>query len=121
MTVIMIALGAAVGAPARYLTDRAVQSRHETVFPWGTLIVNVVASLIMGVVTGAAGNLSGPAASAIGTGFCGALSTYSTFSYEVMRLSSEGARFQAALNICISIVAGVGAAAFGWSIGTGLG
>ncbi|HAL27569.1 MAG TPA: fluoride efflux transporter CrcB, partial [Chloroflexi bacterium] len=36
MIPLMIALGAAVGAPARYLTDRAVQSRHETVLPWGT-------------------------------------------------------------------------------------
>ena len=41
MTILLIALGAAVGAPARYLTDRAIQSRHATVFPWGTFTVNV--------------------------------------------------------------------------------
>ena len=49
MTLLMIALGAAVGAPARYLTDRLVQSRHESVLPWGTLCVNVIGSFILGV------------------------------------------------------------------------
>lgn len=113
--VLMIAVGAAVGAPARYLTDRAIQSRHETVFPWGTLTVNIVASLILGVVTGAR---FGPTVTAlVGTGFCGALSTYSTFSYETMRLAGDGARFYAAANIAVSLVAGIGAAAFGWSVG----
>jgi len=115
--VLMIALGAMVGAPVRYLTDRAIQSRHETVFPWGTLTVNITASLILGVVTGAATHLSPELTALIGTGFCGALSTYSTFSYEVMQLSAEGARFQAVLNVAISLTAGIGAAALGWSIG----
>jgi len=121
MTVLMIALGAIVGAPARYLTDRAIQSRHETVFPWGTLTVNLVASLILGVVVGANAHVSPALTALVGTGFCGALSTYSTFSYEVMRLSGEGARFQAVLNVAVSLVAGIGAAALGWSIGAGIG
>lgn len=120
MMMLMIALGAMVGAPARYLTDRALQSRHETVFPWGTLTVNISASLILGVVTGATTHLSPELTALIGTGFCGALSTYSTFSYEVMRLSAEGARFQAVLNVAISLIAGIGAAALGWSIGAAL-
>ncbi len=120
MTALMIALGAAVGAPARYLADRAIQSRHETVFPWGTLTVNVVASLILGIVTGAGTHLDPAAAALIGAGFCGALSTYSTFSYETMRLAADGARFYAAANIALSLVAGIGAAALGWSLGTSL-
>lgn len=53
MTLLMVALGAAVGAPARYLTDRVVQSRHESVMPWGTVSVNVVGSLILGGLMGA--------------------------------------------------------------------
>ncbi len=121
MTVLMIALGAMVGAPARYLTDRAVQSRHQTVFPWGTLSVNIVASMILGVLVGAAAQVSPAISALIGTGFCGALSTYSTFSYEVMRLSGQGARFQALLSVAVSLVAGIGAAALGWSVGTALG
>jgi len=114
---LMIALGAAVGAPARYLTDRAVQSRHETVLPWGTLSVNLVASLVLGILTGAAAHVSADTAALLGTGFCGTLSTYSTFGYETMRLTQEGARFHAVANVAISLVAGLGAAALGWSVG----
>ena len=59
MTVLLIALGAAVGAPLRYLVDRAIQSRHESSFPWGTLTVNVVGSFLLGLLVGWA---AGPAA-----------------------------------------------------------
>lgn len=117
MTVLLIALGAAVGAPTRYLTDRAIQSRHETVFPWGTLTVNVVASLILGIMTGAGTHLDPELSVLIGTGFCGALSTYSTFSYETLRLAQDGPRFYAAANVAVSLVAGIGAAALGWWLG----
>ena len=54
MTLLLVALGAVVGAPLRYLTDRFIQARHDTTFPWGTLTVNVAGSLIMGFLTGAA-------------------------------------------------------------------
>ena len=114
----MVALGALVGAPARFLTDRAVQSAHDTVFPWGTLTVNVVASVVFGVLTGAASHVDPHVVALVGTGFCGALSTYSTFSYETMRLADERARFYAIANILLSLVAGIGAAAIGLSIGT---
>lgn len=117
MIALMVALGALVGAPARYLADRAIQSRHETVFPWGTLTVNVVASLVLGVLAGAGSHLDPQVLALAGTGFCGALSTYSTFSYETMRLTAEGARFYAVANIALSLVAGIGAAALGLSIG----
>nr|MDQ3383677.1 CrcB family protein [Actinomycetota bacterium] len=48
MTVLLVALGAAGGAVLRYLTDRAIQSRHDSVFPWGTLTVNMLGSLLFG-------------------------------------------------------------------------
>ena len=117
MTVLMVAVGAAVGAPARYLADRAVQARHETTYPWGTLVVNVIASLILGIVTGAAATLDPRIVSLVGTGFCGALSTYSTFSYETVRLAQTSARFYSLLNVGISMLAGIGAAALGLSFG----
>jgi CrcB protein len=115
--VLMIALGAGLGAPARYLTDRTIQSRHETVFPWGTLTVNIVACLILGVLTGAGSHIDPQLTALIGTGFCATLSTYSTFSYETLRLAQGGMRFYALANVVLSLVAGIGAAAFGWSLG----
>jgi CrcB protein len=118
--VLMIALGAAVGAPARYLTDRFVQARHDTVFPWGTLIVNVVASLVLGALGGAGSHVSAEVAALVGTGFCATLSTYSTFGYETMRLSRPGTRWLAAANVALSLAAGIGAAALGWAIGSAL-
>ncbi|MFG1703157.1 fluoride efflux transporter CrcB [Nonomuraea sp. M3C6] len=108
MTVVLIVLGAAVGAPLRYLADRAVQARHETVFPWGTLTVNVAGSALLGFL---AALPAGDGVMALaGTGFCGALTTYSTLGYETVRLLEEGARFHAVANAAASVVAGLGAA-----------
>jgi CrcB protein len=108
VTVLLVALGAAIGAPLRYLTDRTVQARHDSVFPWGTFIVNVVGSLILGFITGLP--VGQALAALVGTGLCGALTTYSTFSYETLRLVQDGARFYALVNVVGSILAGLGAA-----------
>ncbi|GLY67210.1 fluoride efflux transporter CrcB [Amycolatopsis taiwanensis] len=110
MTLVLIFVGAAVGAPLRYLTDRAVQSRHDSLFPWGTFSVNLVGCLILGALTGAGTALPTPALALAGTGFCGALTTYSTFSYETLRLAEQKAYFYAAMNTLVSIIAGLGAA-----------
>ncbi|MEU3417157.1 fluoride efflux transporter CrcB [Streptomyces murinus] len=122
MNWLLVIAGAAVGAPLRYLTDRTVQSRHDTVFPWGTFTVNVVGSLILGLITGAvvAGGMSSNVQLLIGTGLCGALTTYSTFSYETLRLAEDGARFFAAANVVASIVAGLGAAFMGAALAQSL-
>ena len=122
MTVLLVALGAAVGAPARYLTDRAVRSRHGSLFPWGTFTVNVVGSLLLGVVTAAAvhGRVGAPALALVGTGFCGALTTYSTFSYESLRLAERAAWRETVANVAGSVAAGLAAAAVGWVVGTTL-
>ncbi|MET8279978.1 fluoride efflux transporter CrcB [Micromonospora sp. NPDC005174] len=118
MTVLLIALGAAVGAPLRYLTDRAVQSRHTSAFPWGTLTVNVVGSLLLGVLVGVP---VGTAVSALlGTGFCGALTTYSTFSYETLRLTRDGDRLLALTNVAGSVAAGLAAASAGYALARAL-
>jgi fluoride exporter len=115
MTVILVALGAALGAPLRYLVDRAVQARHETVFPWGTLVVNVVGSLLLGVLIGGAtvGAVPGSLVALLGVGLCGALTTYSTFGYETIRLFEDGARLSALINAGVSVVAALGAALVG--------
>jgi fluoride exporter len=120
MTVVWVALGAAFGAPLRYLVDRAVQRRHDTVFPWGTTTVNVVGCLVLGFLVAAALHVPPAVAAAVGTGFCGALTTYSTFSYEVLRLMQDGARFYASAYVVISLLGGFGAAALGWALGSAL-
>jgi fluoride exporter len=118
VTVLLVALGAAVGAPLRYLVDRAVQSRHGSVFPWGTFVVNVAGSLVLGVLAGgsAANAVPGSAMALLGTGFCGALTTYSTFGYETVRLLEERAGLYALLNGVASVAAGLGAAYLGVTV-----
>lgn len=122
MNWLLVIAGAAVGAPLRYVTDRAVQSRHDSVFPWGTFLVNVAGCLVLGLVTGAA--LAGAASSRLqlllGTGLCGALTTYSTFSYETMRLSEEGAKLYALANVLASVTASLGAAFAGVALAEAL-
>jgi fluoride exporter len=121
VTALWVAVGAAVGAPLRYLVDRAVQSRHRRRFPWGTLTVNVVGSFVLGVVTAAATAL-GPAWGAVlGTGFCGALTTYSTFGHDTFTLLERGAPRSATANLLGSVLAGVAAAGLGWLLGRTLG
>ncbi|MEG8274961.1 fluoride efflux transporter CrcB [Streptomyces sp. AHA2] len=106
MNLLLVVCGAMVGAPLRYLTDRAVQARHDSGFPWGTFTVNITGCLVLGLLTGAGAQLQ----LLLGTGLCGALTTYSTFSYETLRLAETGARLQAALNVAASVSAGVAAA-----------
>ncbi|AGL14150.1 fluoride efflux transporter CrcB [Actinoplanes sp. N902-109] len=114
MTILLVALGAAVGAPLRYLTDRFVQARHPSDFPWGTFTVNIAGSLLLGFL------IARPAApwltALLGTGFCGALTTYSTFSLETLRLARAGDRFLATAYAIGSILAGLGAATTGFLI-----
>ncbi|MEU7576033.1 fluoride efflux transporter CrcB [Streptomyces sp. NPDC041068] len=115
MNWLLVAVGGMIGAPLRYLTDRAVQTRHDSRFPWGTFTVNVVGCLVLGVITGAvtAGAASSHTQLFLGTGLCGALTTYSTFSYETLRLAESGARFSAVANAIGSVAAGLGAAFVG--------
>lgn len=122
MNWLLVALGAAIGAPLRFLTDRAVQTRHDSVFPWGTFAVNVIGCLVLGVLTGAvtAGAASSHVQLFLGTGLCGALTTYSTFSYETLRLVEDGAKFYAAVNVIAGVVAGLGAVFAGVLFGEAL-
>jgi CrcB protein len=115
VTVLLVALGAAIGAPLRYLADRAVQARHDSVFPWGTWCVNVSGSFLLGLLaTGLTeGGVSGGVMAMLGAGFCGALTTYSTFGYETFRLLEDGSRAYALVNVAGSVVGGVVAAVIG--------
>ncbi len=114
MTLALVFLGAILGAPARYLTDRLVGARHDSPFPWGTLTVNLVGCLILGSLTGAAAG--GPMLALLGTGFCGALTTYSTFGFETIRLMEQRLYFYAVMNVTVSVIAGLGAALLGYTV-----
>jgi CrcB protein len=118
VTALLVVLGAAVGAPARYLTDLAVASRHDSTLPWGTFVVNVVGSFVLGGLAGLAshGAVSPQVIALAGTGFCGALTTFSTFGYETTVLSRNGAWVAAGLNVVCSVVAGLAAVAVGYAL-----
>ena len=111
MIPLLVIVGAAVGAPLRYATDRIVQSRHDTGFPWGTFTVNVAGSLLLGCLLGLP--VAPWLAALLGTGFCGALTTYSTFSFETLRLVRAGERALAMAYAIGGVLAGLGAAYVG--------
>lgn len=115
-TVLLVGVGAAIGAPLRYLADAAARKHLAAPFPWGTFAVNVAGSFVLGAVTAGAG-AAGPAVqAAVGTGLCGALTTYSTFGYELVALSERGARRAALTYALTSVVVGVLAAAAGFAL-----
>jgi CrcB protein len=120
VTALLVAAGAAVGAPLRYLVDRRLQARHRHL-PWGTLLVNVVGSLVAGAVA-AAVTAHGAAdwlLPLVAVGFCGALTTFSTFAYETVTLLEDGARGRALLNLVVSVALTVAGCAAGWMLVAG--
>ncbi len=119
MTLVLVMLGAAIGAPSRWLLDQAISSRHARAFPLGTWTINMSGSLLMGFVLAA--GLFGPAPAQVvalaGAGFCGGFTTFSTFGFETVRLAEIGSSLEAGLNVISSLVIGLIAALAGWYLG----
>jgi fluoride exporter len=114
VTALAVLLGAALGTPLRYLTDRLLQGRHDSPFPWGTFCVNVFGSALLGFLVALP---AGPGSQAfLGIGLCGTLTTYSTFGYETVTLYRSGARTLAWLYVAASVLSGFGAAYCGMAI-----
>jgi CrcB protein len=115
MTLLLVLLGGAVGAPLRYLADAWVSRRVVADVPWGTLAVNVAGSFVLGVLAAAA-----PAwlLTLGGVGLCGALTTFSTFSFESVRLLEQGRTGWAVLNVLASVGGALVAVAAGHALGT---
>ncbi len=111
-------VAAAIGAPVRYLVDRMVGDRTQGAFPWGTFVVNASGSFILGVITGLALYHAFPKTPRVilGTGFCGAYTTFSTFTFETVRLVEEGALAEAFRNAAGMLVMGALAAAAGLAL-----
>jgi CrcB protein len=111
-------LAGALGATARYLLDGFVGDRTEGAFPWGTFVVNASGSCLLGLVTGLSLYHAFPTTPKliVGTGFCGAYTTFSTFTFETVRLLEEGALYEGLTNALGNLLACTGAAAVGLAL-----
>lgn len=116
-----VALGAACGAPCRYLLDAAVSSRLGRDRPWGTLVVNLLGSAGAGLLAGVSihAEVSAALVSLLGAGFLGAFTTASTFALEVVTLAEAGRR-DAVLVVLLSVGFGVALAVAGFRLGLAL-
>lgn len=122
MTPLLVFLGAGLGGVARYGVGGWIQRFAGLAFPWGTLVINVTGSLLLGMVVS---GLEGSASSAewralLGIGFCGGYTTFSTFSFEAIRLFQEGEWGWAGLYVLGSVAAGLVAVVLGMKLGASL-
>jgi CrcB protein len=112
VTGLLVVLGALIGAPLRlWVTRTAAHFRRDPAL--GTLVVNVVGSALLGVLTGAAG-VDAATLALVGTGFCGALTTFSTFEADVVRLVDLRRLLVALGYVAATLVLGIGAAVVAW-------
>ena len=109
---------AGVGATARFTVDTVIADRVHGVFPWGTFVINVSGSLLLGILTGLAlyHGLSLNPRLVFGTGSCGAFTTFSTFTFETIRLAEERAASEAVLNVGATVLCAAAAAGLGIAI-----
>src|SRR3954465_11836478 len=98
---VVVGLAAGLGAVCRYLLDQLVGHQHDTDFPYGTLVVNVTGSFLLGLVTGLSlhSGLGNDAAVTLSAGFCGGYTTWSTFAYQSVALAGGGAPVAAAAHL----------------------
>ncbi|MEO5680453.1 MAG: fluoride efflux transporter CrcB [Acidimicrobiales bacterium] len=111
-------IAAGIGAPARYLLDGWVQDRTSGALPWGTFLVNVTGCLALGLLTGLGlhHGLSAGTRTVLGTGGIGAYTTFSTLTFETVRLAEEGAINDAVRNAAASLLVGLAAASVGLAL-----
>jgi fluoride exporter len=114
-----VGAGGFLGATARYLLALWVDARFETPFPVATLLINVSGSFVLGTLSGALEFATMPPEFrlALGVGFLGAYTTFSTFTYETLRLVEGGDALIAFGYVAASVVAGLGAAVLGLALG----
>ena len=123
MPLVLIALGGAAGATSRYLLDTWISERASGAFPWGTLVVNVSGSLVLGLLFALAierGVLPASMRGPLLIGFIGAYTTFSTLMLESWRLIEDGAVVLGVANLVASSVIGMIALVGGLMIGRAL-
>jgi len=108
-TELLISLGAGIGAPSRYLIDKAVKKAHRSLIPFETLGINTVGSFVLGYTV----HQSHAVGYLIGTGFAGAFTTWSTFAVEEHHLIKKNHKATAYLYLALTLVLGISAAAIG--------
>lgn len=115
IAVLVVLVGGALGAIARYQLDGLIQDHTHSAMPVGTLVINVSGSLVLGVLVGLRldHTLGATVELAAGTGFCGAFTTFSSLIYETTRLAQDGAHREAIRSISLNVVLGCAAAAVG--------
>ncbi|MGH3699558.1 MAG: fluoride efflux transporter CrcB [Pseudonocardiaceae bacterium] len=106
------------GSVLRFLVDGAVSSRTGRAFPYGTLVVNLSGSVLLGLIAGLA--LSHDEALLAGTAAVGSYTTFSTWMFETQRLSEDRQMRNLLANVLVSLIAGVVAAALGRLVGSHL-
>jgi CrcB protein len=111
MTLALVMLGGAAGAVLRHLVDRLLPGSHR--IPVATLAVNVAGSFALGMLSAAGDALPRALLLLLGVGFCGALTTWSTFAFQSLDLES---RWWAAANVAATLVLGIGAATLGRAV-----
>jgi CrcB protein len=118
MLIPAIAVAGAIGAPTRFLLDGYVQDKTSGEQPLGTLVINVTGSLILGFLAGLTLYHAFPSTpkAVLGTGFCGAYTTFSTYTYETVRLAEEGEFRSAFRNFLASLIVPALAAAAGLAL-----
>ncbi len=118
LTSLYVALGGALGSVARFWLSIAIATRYESTFPYGTLLVNVVGSFVIGVLAALSlpeGRflLSPPARVFFMIGVCGGFTTFSSFSLQTYALALEGEWLRAAANTVLSVLLCLAAVALG--------
>ena len=113
MTLLLVMLGGAAGAVARYVADRLVPAWD---IPLATLAVNVAGSFVLGILAGAGSTVPEPVGALLGTGFCGALTTWSTFAFQTVDLGVRGPRRMAVVNVAATLIVGFAAVWLGRSV-----
>ncbi|HEY8999696.1 MAG TPA: fluoride efflux transporter CrcB [Candidatus Saccharimonadales bacterium] len=117
--VLLVCLVGGVGAVTRFITDGVVRSKVGRRFPWGTLLINLTGALLLGTVTALSlhHHITANEKVIFGTGFCGGYTTFSTASFETVRLIEEKrfaeALFHSLTNLCVSV--GLAAMALAWA------
>lgn len=113
-----VALAGSAGAVSRFTLDGVIRRRNRSEFPWSTVFINVSGSFVLGVVTGLVlfGHDPTDVKLVVGTGFCGGFTTFSTASFESVRLLQRQLYLAAVGNAFGTLVVTMGAAAVGLEI-----